>query len=99
MGIANDLWLVLFPHASASHFTALSLDHKPLLIISTPPRNTHPKPYQFEAIWILEESAVSVVASSWNTDLRGSPHFKVSTKLKTLKVALKSCKKFVYGHI
>lgn len=50
-------------------------------------------------MWTLEESVVSIVASSRNTDLRGTPLFKMSTKLKTLRVALKSWNKSIFGHV
>ncbi|KAI5676444.1 hypothetical protein M9H77_07394 [Catharanthus roseus] len=98
-GMTNDLWRVLFPQAVVSHLTTISSYHKPLLLHSSPPSNSHPKPFRFEAMRTMDDSIGSVIDSSWRGDVSGTPLFKLTSKLKNLKAVLKSWNKSVFDEM
>lgn len=50
-------------------------------------------------MWTLEEFATAIVLNSWNSSPGGIPLFKLASKLKNHKLALKNWNKYIFGHI
>lgn len=89
-GFINESWRLLFPHSSLTHLLAVNSDHRPILLNTTPPRESNPKPFRFESMWIRDPTAADVIAQAWNVSSTGTPLQVLTSKLSNTKVALKS---------
>jgi ribonuclease HI len=98
-GVANSLWVHLFPHFSVQHLPAQSSDHNPILLDTAPTDLTLPRPFRFEEFWTFDPSCGSTILSAWNNCFRGSPPFILSKKLKSTKSALKHWNYNHFGNI
>lgn len=90
---------MLFPRAYISHPTALNSDHR-LLLLNTN-LDTIPiwKPFRFETMWTWDSNVATVIANAWNRNSVGNPLYKLTNKLKTTRLALKSWNKLSLGHV
>jgi hypothetical protein len=98
-GIANSLWVQLFPHYSVQHLPAYSSDHNPIILNTVPTDLTLPRPFRFEEFWMYDPSCGSTISSAWSSTLLGSPLFILSKKLKSTKLALKAWNSSYFGNI
>jgi hypothetical protein len=98
-GIANSLWVQLFPHYSVQHLPAYSSDHNPIILNMVPTDLTLPRPFRFEEFWTYDPSCGSTISSAWSSTLLGSPPFILSKKLKSTKLALKAWNSSYFGNI
>jgi hypothetical protein len=73
-GIANSLWVHLFPHYSVQHLPASSSDHNPIILNTVPTDLTLPRPFRFEEFWTYDPFCGSTISSAWSSNLLGSPH-------------------------
>lgn len=92
-GFANPAWKLQFLETTIHHLLAIHSDHKPLLIHTTPPPNSLPKPFCFQAMWLTHPDSYHIVNSAWNK----SPSFL--SRLKNTKSALKTWNHLVFGNI
>lgn len=65
-GLANSTWRLMFPKAEITHLTAISSDHRPLLLHITSQEILCTEPFKFEKMWIMDESS-----SLWYKNLGG----------------------------
>lgn len=96
-GVANSDWLTLFPHASITHLPIISSDHAPLLL-NTSTDNHNPKPFRFEDMWLDDKACFDIVHQGWNIPVSGSPSFKLHSKIKNVKTALKAWNSNDFGN-
>ena len=57
------------------------------------------KPFQFEAMWILDPECKEVVARAWDCAPTGTPMFVAATKLKWCKKRLKTWSRVHFGNV
>jgi hypothetical protein len=88
-GIANPQWVNLFPHFSVRHLLAQSSDHNPIILDTTSSNLSLPYPFRFEEFWTYNPSCNSVISSTWNNRITGSPPYILSKKLKATKSTLR----------
>jgi hypothetical protein len=98
-GIANPLWVQLFPHYSVQHLPTHSSDHNPILLNTIPTDLTLPYPFRFEEFWTFDPSCGSTISSAWINHIAGSPQYILTKKLKSTKSALKSWNLNCFGNI
>lgn len=96
-GVGNSDWLSLFPHASILHLPAISSDHSPILL-NTSITVSQPKPFRFENMWLDDFSCYNVVHSGWNNAVSGSPSYKLHSRIKNVKSALKTWNSDHFGN-
>lgn len=97
-GVANSYWCTIFPHASILHLPVIASDHSPLLLntyITTKGGHT---PFKFEAMRLSDESCHDTVYNGWNQTVNGSPSFKLHSRIKNERFALKEWNKSHFGH-
>lgn len=70
-------------HASASN-------HKPVVLTLGRLENQRPLPFINNKIWDSKEDFGKQIIESWKTNVTGSPHYVWETKLKNLRLHLKS---------
>lgn len=70
--VANDAWKFLFPNVEVTHGVAVSSDHLPLLVDTSPEAETIPKKriFRFEPFWVQEKECNDIVKNSWNMEKR-----------------------------
>jgi hypothetical protein len=98
-GIANSLWVHLFPHYSVQHLPAHSSYHNPIILDTAPTDLTLPHPFRFEEFWTFDPSYGSTISFAWTNHFTGSPPFILSKKLKSTKSTLKSWNSTHFGNI
>jgi hypothetical protein len=98
-GIADPLWIHLFPHYSVQHLPAHSSDHNPILLNTIPTDLTLPRPFRFEEFWTFDPSYGSTISSAWIHHFAGSPQYILTKKLKYTKSSLKSWNLSCFGNI
>ncbi|KAI5658352.1 hypothetical protein M9H77_27145 [Catharanthus roseus] len=82
-GIVNSECRMLVPNAIITHLTALSSDHRPLLLKSSPSAQSQPKPFCFESIWTRDNPSFDVINEVWEYDT-GEHIGNVQEKIKNL---------------
>jgi hypothetical protein len=98
-GIANPLWVQLFPHYSVQHLPTHSSDHNPILLNTSPTDLTLPRPFRFEEFWTFDPSCGSTISSAWINHIAGSSQYILTKKLKSTKSAFKSWNLNYFGNI
>lgn len=68
-------------------------DHSPILMKWSIEDNRRKSLFRFFNYWCKEEGFLEVVQQAWNTDVVGSPMFRVVTKLKRVKKAITNWRK------
>lgn len=72
-GLANLQWRMEFPEASIEVLCRMHSDHNPLLLrLGGMPQVRGPKPFRFEAAWIVHNEYQGVVQTAWE-EKRGKP--------------------------
>lgn len=98
-GFANGAWRLLFPTATITHFTALRSDHRPILLATSLPTSSRPKPFRFEAMWTRDLSAGIIIDQAWNKHPSYPSLSNLTIKLRTTKLALKHWNHAHFGHL
>lgn len=71
----------LFSVGRVTHLTAISFDHRPLLLETTSTDPGSPKPFKFESMWIKDGDSGRVIVEAWNTRVNGQPLFQLVSRL------------------
>ena len=95
---SNSKWLDYFVDPVVSHLPRISSDHSPIMLAHRQSLSFINKPFRFEEKWISHKSFFKVVEDSWASPCYGSPQFILASKLKILKLNLKTWSKEVFGH-
>ena len=98
-GIANSHWVHLFPHFSVRHLPAHASDHNPIILDTSAPDLSLPRPFRFEEFWTFDASCDYVISSAWMNSIAGSPQSILSKKLQSTKSALKTWNYNHFGNI
>lgn len=97
--MGNSQWSVLFLQASLCHLAAISSDHKPICLFTSPVHSSRPKPFRFEAMWLRDPSIGDVVSHAWTKGSNSPTLVQLMTKLKYTKLALKEWNKLHFRHV
>ncbi|XP_059663891.1 uncharacterized protein LOC132309616 [Cornus florida] len=97
--IVNTHWLSSFPNSTANFAPPLCSDHCPMLVDIGVPTPRRKCPFKFFDFWCEHPNFLTTVASVWNTEVSGVPMYRVTTKLKRLKSALKNLNHNVFSDI
>lgn len=97
--LTNSHWLSFWQEFTCTVLTKCSSDHHSLLVHSLMDCHMAPKPFKFLNAWFCHPSFMDVVKSTWSTPTVGHPIFILQSKLKLLKLALKTWNKDVFGNI
>ncbi|XP_075654705.1 uncharacterized protein LOC142624853 [Castanea sativa] len=92
-GLYNQEWLNLFPLSKLFHIPFGFSDHLALLTeikASSPviPRGPKHSFFRFEALWTRNAECEAVIRSSWDIPQWGTPMYRLSQKIKAVRVAL-----------
>jgi exonuclease III len=97
--IASFSWIQSFPNFSVTHLPAYSSDHNPLILNTSLPTPSLPRPFRFEEFWTRDPSCRVVISEAWSIAPYGSPSFCLTKKLKNTKRALKYWNHHYFGDI
>jgi len=97
--IANNQWIHFFPNYSITHLPAHNSDHNPLLLDTSIPLPSLPRPFRFEEFWTRDPTCGIVVEEAWSSLITGSPSYCLAKKLKLTKSAIKQWNKLYFGDI
>ncbi|KAF5447259.1 hypothetical protein F2P56_032827 [Juglans regia] len=90
--------LEAFPDSSFSYLPRTTSDHAPMLINLE--RIVAPYGYpsfKFQQMWTSHNDFMEMVARNWEENDSGSGLFRLASKLKRLRAALKTWNKLVFG--
>ncbi|KAF5465360.1 hypothetical protein F2P56_015376 [Juglans regia] len=91
-------FLSLFPTAHCLYLPRTTSDHCPMVIeFLSDPFSYGPPPFRFQQMWVEHPDFMTLVQKVWSESVIGSGLFKLATKLKKLKVALRVWNKSVFG--
>ncbi|KAJ4832638.1 hypothetical protein Tsubulata_001385 [Turnera subulata] len=69
-GLVNQQWRIRYPDAELWHLPRTKSDHSPLLLhLHAHVATGRPKPFRFQAAWLLDSRFQQVVVGSWRGDL------------------------------
>lgn len=89
-----------FPHANLSHLTAIASYHNNQILLNiylnVP---TGPKPFKFESMWLQDDSCFDIVHNASNYFVKRYPHFRISSRIRIVKVALKDWNYSYFGNL
>ncbi|OVA05573.1 Endonuclease/exonuclease/phosphatase [Macleaya cordata] len=83
--LINFNWLNVFPDSKADFLTSGISDHSPCIFTIFPDHRGGPKPFRFFNCWAEEPDFLDLVKSAWEVRIRGTPMFRLVSKLKVLK--------------
>jgi exonuclease III len=86
--IANSQWIHFFSNYSVTHLPAHNSDHNPLLLDTSIPSLSLPRPFRFEEFWTCDPTCGIVIEEAWSSFIIGSPSYCFAKKLKLTKSAL-----------
>ncbi|XP_074288087.1 uncharacterized protein LOC141613248 [Silene latifolia] len=97
--LINDAWLQRFPD-SVAHFLPEGLfDHCPCVIQFNRISARKKAPFKYFTMWALADNFDEVVQHGWQEDIDGSPMFRVTKKLKSLKHRLQELNREQFSDI
>lgn len=97
--LCNNQMLDICSSISVSTLTKQRSDHYPILLDMQMNEDHHPHQFKFFKMWTLHADCRNVVEACWNVRQVGCAMFVLSQKLKSLKSALKSWNKDVFGNV
>lgn len=98
--MVNQAWLATGRFGVANFLPATCIsDHSPALVslLNQSPRDR--PSFRFFNMWTLHSDFISIVASSWLSEIRGTAQFVLCKKLNLLKSSLKLLNKHHFSHI
>jgi hypothetical protein len=97
--IATSQWIHFFPSYSVTHLPAHCSDHNPLLLDTSIPSPSLPRPFRFKEFWTRDPTCGIVIKKAWSNLISGSPSYCLAKKLKLTKTAIKYWNKHYFGDI
>lgn len=97
--LVKDKWNRKYPKSSIKHPGLLPSDHMPINLTMYNHWNNVPTPFKFFGEWTKHEDCKLLIQDSWNTNVKGSPTYKVNKKLGTVKHILKLWNRTSFGNI
>ena len=91
--LQNECCLDVFPNAMTEVFQPGLSDHCPLVTsLNFRPESGRRKlyPFKFFNFWAEHPAFLEIVKDAWNIDVFGTPVFRLTRKLKSVKAALKA---------
>lgn len=74
-------------------------DHAPILVSLISDIPLRPRPFRFEAMWLLDGACDNTFHNAWNCCFHLSSQLVVSKKILRIKKDLVSWNKFVFGNV
>lgn len=87
--MVNEAWEEAFPSANAHFMPEIYFDHCPMVVQVYPQLQTGRYPFKYYTIWSSASNFQEIVRACWDTRIEGSLMFRVVSKLKLVKKALK----------
>lgn len=94
-----DLWVTRFPQSNVKALPFFGFDHSPLVFISNACIPTRPRPFGFEAMWLINNSCDQDVNEVWNINVNGSFAYSLASKLRNASFSLSKWNKTTFGNI
>ncbi|XP_048494703.1 uncharacterized protein LOC125494881 [Beta vulgaris subsp. vulgaris] len=91
--MCNVEWILAYQFNEAMFHPEGDFDHSPMVLISHPGIQSGKKPFRYFAMWKNAANFETIVQSSWNEMIVGTPMFRVTQKLKRVKIKLKQLNK------
>ncbi|XP_039060370.1 uncharacterized protein LOC120204346 [Hibiscus syriacus] len=96
----NSTWASYFPHSFVEFLSPSIFDHcMATMWLSKDSPINRPKPFKFFNFWAAHSNFLNVVRHSWLPTIHGNPMTTLITKLKRLKITLKSFNKDNFSNI
>lgn len=89
---------VNLPEIRVKHLTRTASDHAPLLVQMTDQPHFKGR-FLFQKMWIDHPDFMPLISNVWQSEVRGSPSYIVSEKLKRLRYILKKWNWEVFGNV
>ncbi|KAM2080248.1 hypothetical protein ACFX1T_034032 [Malus domestica] len=86
--MVNNIWMEHWSNTCVSHGPLLGSNHRPLIINTSPHFVSSPKPFKFEAYWLIDSDCASVISNAWNENCHGSFSSRWLFKLNCCRSAL-----------
>ncbi|XP_020254007.1 uncharacterized protein LOC109831080 [Asparagus officinalis] len=87
--LVNDLWILQYTTSQVDFLQPVCSDHSPALLTVGDDDFQGKKPFKIFKMWTKHTEYLSIVRSIWQQDVQGYYMYKLSSKLKMLKPALK----------
>ncbi|XP_074298876.1 uncharacterized protein LOC141629841 [Silene latifolia] len=97
--IVNDDWLISYPDSVAQFLPEGLFDNCPCAITLTETYMRKKPAFKYFNIWSMAANFSDVVKQGWNSDVQGTPMYRVVKKLKGLKQQLKKLDKEQFSDI
>jgi hypothetical protein len=97
--IVNSQWIHFFPSYSITHLPAHNSDHNPLLLDTSIPSPSLPRPFRFEEFWTHDPTCGIVIEEAWSSIISRSPSYCLAKKLKLTKSTIKYWNKHYFRDI
>jgi len=97
--IATSQWIHFFLSYSVTHLPAHCSDHNPLLLDTSIPSPSLPRPFRFKEFWTRDPTCGIVIEEAWSNLILGSPSYCLANKLKLTKTTIKYWNKHYFGDI
>lgn len=95
--VASISWRLAYQKASITHLGAIKSNDTPILLNTNPSDSFVHRPFQFEAVWLRDESCHSVIDKAWNMEALDSDFVKLYKRQALTRDALKKWNKEVFG--
>ncbi|KAF7848333.1 hypothetical protein BT93_L2086 [Corymbia citriodora subsp. variegata] len=96
--LVNNCWSSAFSFLEASFLTPGLSDHTPMVVRILVPGSRR-IPFKFFNMWMSHPDFSALVTQSWESQVSGSPMYKLYARLKLLKGRLKSLNREAYSDI
>ena len=91
-GLPNQEWIQMFPQSKLSHVPFGFSVHMALLVKlhteDVNPSIRKNRMFRFEAFWMRDPNCEEIIRTSWDSLQWGTPMFRVTQKIKAVRVAL-----------
>lgn len=87
--MVNDSWFVSFSSAMAHFMPKGSYDHTPVVIKVYPSIEPGKQPFKYYTMWSATANFASIIAECWSSEVVGCQMYKVVSRMKRIKQALK----------
>ncbi|OVA14191.1 Endonuclease/exonuclease/phosphatase [Macleaya cordata] len=97
--LTNYFWIHTFPPIVVNHLTRVCSDHSPLLVMTHKRSKRGPSPFRFQRMWVTHDTYDDFLRVNWKIEVEGSPMHVLVTKLKILRMQLKTWNVQTLGNI